>query len=109
MYKGPVFPDRIVAGVRTALTLIDVPVSLHIYLCVQVMTVVQSLVKDGTTVCATIHSPTSYCFDLFDSLTMLVRGSVVYFGPQGVCVSSYASCVYSVLHCLHVCMHIKAK
>jgi hypothetical protein len=27
------------------------------------------------------HSPTSYCFSLFDNLMMLVRGHVVYFGP----------------------------
>ena len=47
------------------------------------MTVVKALVQDGTTICATIHSPTSYCFSLFDNLTMLVRGQMVYFGPQG--------------------------
>lgn len=49
---------------------------------VQVMTVVKHLVSDGVTVCATIHSPTSYCFNLFDKLMMLVRGRVVYFGSN---------------------------
>ncbi len=44
------------------------------------MTVVKSLTKDGTTIVATIHSPTAYAFGLFDSLMMLVRGRVVYFG-----------------------------
>ena len=45
------------------------------------MTVVRALLQDGTTICATIHSPSQYCFSLFDSLIMLVRGRVVYFGP----------------------------
>ncbi|KAJ9505479.1 hypothetical protein QJQ45_025438, partial [Haematococcus lacustris] len=27
------------------------------------------------------HSPTSYCFNLFDRLIMLVKGKIVYFGP----------------------------
>lgn len=37
----------------------------------------------GTTICATIHSPTSYCFNLFDRMSMLVKGRLVYFGPKG--------------------------
>lgn len=49
----------------------------------EVMTVVKHLVGDGTTICATIHSPTAYSFSLFDRLLMLVRGRTVYFGPIG--------------------------
>ncbi|GLI65656.1 hypothetical protein VaNZ11_009256 [Volvox africanus] len=49
----------------------------------EVMTMVKSLAAGGVTICATIHSPTSYCFSLFDSLIMLVKGRVVYFGPRG--------------------------
>jgi ABC-type multidrug transport system ATPase subunit len=49
----------------------------------EVMTVVKGLVKDGVTIVATIHSPTAYAFSLFDSLMMLVRGRMVYFGPTG--------------------------
>ncbi|EFJ44628.1 hypothetical protein VOLCADRAFT_95021 [Volvox carteri f. nagariensis] len=49
----------------------------------QVMTMVKSLAAGGVTICATIHSPTSYCFALFDSVMMLVKGRVVYFGPRG--------------------------
>lgn len=33
--------------------------------------------------CATIHSPTPYTFNLFDRLLLLLRGRVVYFGPNG--------------------------
>ena len=47
------------------------------------MTVVRTLADSGVTVCATIHSPTSYCFNLFDRLTMLVGGGLVYFGRKG--------------------------
>ena len=44
---------------------------------------VKSLAGHGITVCATIHSPTPYCFNLFDSLLLLLRGQVVYFGANG--------------------------
>mmetsp|Transcript_15663 Transcript_15663/g.27086 ORF Transcript_15663/g.27086 Transcript_15663/m.27086 type:complete len:488 (-) Transcript_15663:808-2271(-) len=60
---------------------LDEPTSgLDSYTANEVMTVVKHLVADGTTICATIHSPTSYCFKLFDQLMMLVRGQVLYFG-----------------------------
>ncbi|PNH08561.1 ABC transporter G family member 22 [Tetrabaena socialis] len=49
----------------------------------EVMRVVKTLVDDGVTICATIHSPTSFCFSLFDSLIMMVKGRVVYFGARG--------------------------
>lgn len=45
---------------------------------------VRSLADSGVTVCATIHSPTSYCFNLFDRLTMLVGGKLVYFGAKSM-------------------------
>jgi hypothetical protein len=54
------------------------------------MTVVSHLVTGNTTICATIHSPTSYCFSLFDTMMMLVRGRVVYFGHQGPPAIDYA-------------------
>ncbi|KAL6759459.1 P-loop containing nucleoside triphosphate hydrolase protein [Haematococcus lacustris] len=61
---------------------LDEPTSgLDSYISNEVMTVVKQLVADGTTICATIHSPTSQCFNLFDRLIMLVKGKVVYFGP----------------------------
>ena len=34
--------------------------------CLQVMTAVQTLARTGVTCVATIHSPTAYCFSLFD-------------------------------------------
>lgn len=53
------------------------------------MTVVKGLVSDGATIVATIHSPTAYAFTLFDSLMLLIRGRVVYFGPTGPTATSY--------------------
>jgi hypothetical protein len=35
----------------------------------EVMTVVKGLTKDGTTVAATIHSPSSTCYSLFDKVS----------------------------------------
>ena len=39
----------------------------------QVMKVVRGLTSDGTTICATIHSPTAATFALFDRVMLLVR------------------------------------
>ena len=47
------------------------------------MSVVKSLTNHGITVCATIHSPTPYCFNLFDRVLLLLRGQVAFFGPNG--------------------------
>ncbi len=49
----------------------------------EVMTVVKKLTQMGLTICATIHSPTPYCFNQFDRLHLLLRGQTVYFGPNG--------------------------
>ncbi|EFJ45172.1 hypothetical protein VOLCADRAFT_48578, partial [Volvox carteri f. nagariensis] len=49
----------------------------------EVMEVVRSLATDGTTICATIHSPSSACFSLFDRVMVLASGWTVYFGEPG--------------------------
>jgi len=49
----------------------------------QVLAAVKGLVHNGISIVSTIHSPTPFCFGLFDSLTLLLRGRVVYAGPQG--------------------------
>ncbi len=56
----------------------------------EVMSVVKDLVPSGVTICATIHSPTARTFALFDSLLMLTRGRVVYFGKPGSEAVEYA-------------------
>lgn len=47
----------------------------------EVVKILQGLAREGRTICATIHSPTSYAFNLFDSLLMLKQGRVIYDGP----------------------------
>jgi ABC-type multidrug transport system ATPase subunit len=46
----------------------------------EVMRVVAGLAADGTTIATTIHSPSSYCFGLFDQLLLLLEGRLVYLG-----------------------------
>lgn len=58
---------------------LDEPTSgLDSYTSNEVMTVVKSLVDDGTTICATIHSPTPLAFSLFDRVILLLRGNLVF-------------------------------
>ncbi len=57
----------------------------------EVMKVVAGLKDDGTTIAATIHSPTAATFALFDRVMMLVRGQLVYFGPQGLPALRFAA------------------
>ncbi len=47
------------------------------------MATVKTLAAGGVTICATIHSPTSYAFALFDAVMLLVKGRLVYFGARG--------------------------
>lgn len=49
----------------------------------QVLAAVKGLLHQGISICSTIHSPTAFCFGLFDTLTLLLRGRVIYCGPNG--------------------------
>ena len=51
--------------------------------CLQVMTVVRSLLGRGITICATIHCPPPHTFNLFDRVLIMQRGRVAYFGLNG--------------------------
>ncbi|KAL4428045.1 hypothetical protein ABPG75_002134 [Micractinium tetrahymenae] len=69
---------------------LDEPTSgLDSYTADEVMTVLKGLASHGITVCATIHSPTPYTFGLFDRMMLLLRGRVVYFGPNGAAALQY--------------------
>lgn len=63
------------------------------YTASEVMTTIKNLASDGITCCATIHSPTPYCFNLFDRLMLLLSGRVVYFGPNGPAAINYLQAV----------------
>ncbi len=47
------------------------------------MVEVKALTKLAITVVATVHSPTPYCFALFDRLMIILSGRTVYFGDRG--------------------------
>ncbi|CAL5220625.1 g2668 [Coccomyxa viridis] len=55
----------------------------------EVMSVVKGLMKTGMTICATIHSPTPFCFRLFDRMMILLRGHMAYAGPNGEAAVHY--------------------
>jgi hypothetical protein len=45
-----------------------------------VVSTLRNLARDGRTVIASIHQPSSEVFELFDNLTLLSGGRLVYFG-----------------------------
>ena len=47
------------------------------------MVEVKALTKLSITVVATVHSPTPYCFTLFDRLMIILSGRIVYCGDRG--------------------------
>ncbi|CAK0783380.1 hypothetical protein CVIRNUC_006579 [Coccomyxa viridis] len=64
---------------------LDEPTSgLDSYTSNEVIAVVKNLTKTGITICATIHNPTPFCFNLFDRLMILLHGRVVYSGENGM-------------------------
>lgn len=56
---------------------------LHVYASASaffVVTTLKNLARDGRTVIASIHQPSSEVFELFDNLFLLSGGKTVYFG-----------------------------
>lgn len=49
----------------------------------EVALAVKTLSGTGITICATLHSPPAYTFELFDRILLLQHGQIVYFGPNG--------------------------
>lgn len=89
---------------------LDEPTSgLDSYTANEIMTVVKQLVHEGVTITATIHSPTQYAFSLFDSLMMLVRGRVVYFGRQNAEAIEYAKMSWTGKGDVHSDIHNQAE
>ena len=64
---------------------------------VRVGQLLQDLAKnDMRTVIATVHSPSSELFDLFDDLLLLAKGHVIYHGPTADSIDYFASLGYHV-------------
>ncbi|KAK9867424.1 hypothetical protein WJX84_007320 [Apatococcus fuscideae] len=55
----------------------------------EVMAVVKLLVKDGISICATIHCPPAQTFQRFDRIFLLQRGRVVFFGQNNAAAAAY--------------------
>eukprot|EP00210_Caulerpa_lentillifera_P004876 g4654.t1 len=71
---------------------LDEPTSgLDSYTSNEVVTVIKNIAVDGTTICTTIHSPTPYAFNLFDTLMLLNRGKTIYYGPREAAVGYFSS------------------
>ena len=61
----------------------------------EVCSILKELGKEGYTIVATIHSPTSYAFSLFDDLMMLqAGGAMVYAGKVADVKSHFVHCGY---------------
>ncbi|GAB4821434.1 hypothetical protein N2152v2_008480 [Parachlorella kessleri] len=68
----------------------DEPTSgLDSYMANEVIRVVKNLAGMGITLVSSIHSPTPFCFNQFDRVLLLLRGSVIYFGPNGKLLADY--------------------
>lgn len=55
----------------------------------EVALAVKALSESGITICATLHSPPAYTFELFDRILLLQHGQIVYFGSNGTAVMDY--------------------
>lgn len=60
----------------------------------EVMSAVRNLANQNRTVICTIHQPSAQTFELFDTLLLLARGKVIYFGPVRDCVEYFMSSPY---------------
>ena len=80
---------------RPRVLFLDEPTSgLDSYSANECMAVIKALTRSGITVCATIHSPTPYAFDLFDRLHLLLRGRTAYLGDNGPAVVRFFQAVF---------------
>ena len=80
---------------RPRVLFLDEPTSgLDSYSANECMGVIKALTRGGITVCATIHSPTPYAFDLFDRLHLLLRGRTAFLGDNGPSVIRFFQAVF---------------
>ncbi|CAK4071550.1 unnamed protein product [Aphanomyces euteiches] len=78
-----------------SLLFVDEPTSgLDSYMAESVVQQMQKLAREGRTILATIHQPSSELFSLFDSLYLLSNGRTVYYGKAADSVAYFASIGY---------------
>lgn len=51
-----------------------------------VITTLRNLARDGRTIIASIHQPSSEVFELFDNLTLLSSGKLIFFGQASMAI-----------------------
>lgn len=56
-----------------------------------VVTALRNLARDGRTIIASIHQPSSEVFELFDNLTLLSGGKLIYFGQANNAIEHFTS------------------
>jgi len=73
--------------------ILDEPTSgLDAFTAYKVMSVLKNpIATSGRTVIATIHQPASQIFDTFDTLLLMHKGQVAYFGPAHAAVKHFAA------------------
>ncbi|RHY02045.1 hypothetical protein DYB37_007719 [Aphanomyces astaci] len=78
-----------------SLLFVDEPTSgLDSFMAESVVQIMQKLAREGRTILATIHQPSSELFSLFDQLYLLSNGRTVYYGPAADSVAYFASIGY---------------
>ncbi|RLN93646.1 hypothetical protein BBJ28_00004196 [Nothophytophthora sp. Chile5] len=79
-----------------AIFFVDEPTSgLDSFMAETVVTQLQRIARQGKTVLATIHQPSSELFMLFDQLYLLAAGAVVYHGPAKEAVAYFSTLGYT--------------
>lgn len=59
-----------------------------------VITTLRNLARDGRTIIASIHQPSSEVFELFDYLTLLSGGKLIYFGEASSAIEVLNAMAY---------------
>ncbi|KAG0620262.1 hypothetical protein M758_4G202700 [Ceratodon purpureus] len=60
-----------------------------------VVTTLRNLARDGRTIIASIHQPSSEVFELFDNLTLLSSGKLIYFGQANCAIEHFTAAGFS--------------
>lgn len=56
-----------------------------------VVTTLRNLARDGRTIIASVHQPSSEVFELFDTLTLLSSGKLIYFGQASNAIEHFTA------------------
>lgn len=78
------------------LMFLDEPTTgLDSHISFEVMAAVRNLANQNRTVLCTIHQPSADTFNLFDTVLLMAKGRVIYFGRVNECVAYFAQSPYA--------------